>query len=135
MSIRFLDPHNVTHGETSIAQCRQASVNNRLSDVRRLAGDAEAFPTRAVGLQPASEVTIVTEDVAQALSIAPGTTATLSFDVKAADGGDDKTVTASNAVYLGPSEDLSGAKSGPGIATMQFVCASSDGSTNPISIA
>lgn len=135
MSIRFLNPHNVTHGETTIAKCREASVSNRMSDVRRLAGDAEAYPTRAVGFQPASEISIVTEDVAQALSIAPGTKATLSFDVKAGDGGDDKTVTATNALYLGPAEDLGDAKSGPGVATMQFTCYSSDGSTNPISIA
>ena len=135
MSIRFLDPHNVTHGETSIAKCREATVNNRLSDVRRLAGDAEKYPTTTVGFQPAGEISIVTEDVAQALSIAPGTQATLSFDVKADDGGSDKTVTATGALYLGPAENLGTAKAGPGVATMQFVCASSDGSTNPISIA
>ena len=82
MSIRFLNPHNVTHGETSIAKCREASVSNRLSDVRRLAGDAERYPATTVGFQPASEISIVTEDVAQALSIAPGTQATLSFDVR-----------------------------------------------------
>jgi hypothetical protein len=135
MSIRFLSPHNVAHGANAISNCREARVTNRLSDVRRLVGDAEAYATRIVGFQPAGEVTIVTEDVAQALSIAPGTSATLSFDVKAADGASDKTVTAVNAVYLGPVEDLGDARSGAGVATMQFVCHSADGSTNPISIA
>jgi hypothetical protein len=135
MSIRFLNPHNVAHGVNTISACREARVSNRMSDVRRLGGDGEAYATSVVGFQPAAEVTIVTEDVAQALSIAPGTKTTLSFDVKAADGGDDKTITAANAVYLGPAEDLGDAKSGPGVATMQFVCHSSDGSTNPISIA
>ena len=135
MSIRFLNPHNVSHGETTIAACREASVRNRLTDVRRLAGDASAFPERAVGFQPASEITLTTEDVETALTIAPGTTATLRFDAAAADGSSDKTVTATNAVYLGPAEDLGDVKSGPGVARMQFVCYSSDGSTNPISVA
>ncbi|HUU42666.1 MAG TPA: hypothetical protein VMX57_02745 [Planctomycetota bacterium] len=135
MSIRFLNPHNVTHGEAGIAKCREASVRSRAGDVRRLSADAKPFPVRTVALQPVSEITLVTEDVVQALAIAPGTTATLSFDVSAADGSADKTVTATNAVYLGPAEDLGGAKSGPGVASMQFVCHSSDGNTNPISIA
>ena len=135
MSVRFLNPHNVTHGVNAIANCREVSVSNRLADVRRLVGDANVFPERVAGFQPASEVTLVTEDVAQALSIAPGTSATLSFDVKAADGGADKTVTGVNAVYLGPVENMGDAKFGPGVATMQFVCYSSDGTTNPISIA
>ena len=59
MSIRFLNPHNVTHGAAAISKCREASVRNRLSDVRRLAGDAEAYPTRAVGFLPESEIGIV----------------------------------------------------------------------------
>jgi len=135
MAIRVLNPHNVKHGANAIAACREARVSNRLADVRRLAGDGEAWATRVAGFQPEADVTIVTEDVAQALAIAPGTKAALSFDVRAADGGADKTVTAANAVYLGPVEDLGGAKSGPGAAAMRFACASTDGSANPISIA
>jgi hypothetical protein len=134
MSIRFLSPHNVAHGANAIAKCREARVSNQLRDVRRLAGDSEAYAKRVAGFQPAAEVTVVTEDVAQALAIAPGTKATLSFDVKAADGTGDKTVTAANAVYLGPAEDLGDGRSGAAVATMHFACHSSDGSTNPISI-
>ena len=39
-----------------------------------------------------------------------------------------------NAVYLGPVEDYGEEKSGPGVARMHFVCWSSTGSTNPISM-
>ena len=135
MSVRFLNPHNVVHGEETIAKCREASIRSRFTEVSTLFGDASPYPQRSAGFQPVCEIDIVTEDIANALSIAPGTTASLSFDVADAEGGDDKTVTGTHAVYMGPVEDLSGAKSGPGTATMHFVCYSSDGSTNPISIA
>ncbi|HUW57948.1 MAG TPA: hypothetical protein VMZ92_15005 [Planctomycetota bacterium] len=135
MSVRFLNPHNVSHGEESISKCRQASVRSRFTEVRTLFGDASPFPERSAGFQPVCEIDVVTEDVVKALSIAPGTTAALSFDVADAEGGDDKTVTGANAVYMGPVEDVGRDKSGPATATMHFVCYSSDGSTNPISIA
>ena len=135
MSVKFLNPHNVSHGEETIAKCRQATIRTRFARVKELFGDGGAYPERAVGLEPSSEITIVTEDIVKAAAIAPGTTASLSFDVADAEGGNDKTVTGANAVYLGPVEELGEAKSGAASATMQFVCWSSDGSSNPISIA
>ena len=134
MSVRFLNPHNVSHGAASIAKCREATVRSRCAEVRELIGDDAVFPQAAAGLAPHCDVEIVTEDVSAALSIVPGTKATLSFDVADAEGGDDKTVTALNAVYLGPSEEFAGAKKGPALAMMHFVCWSSTGSTNPISM-
>lgn len=134
MSVRFLNPHNVSHGETSISKCREASVQSRFAEVKNLFGDGSAYPERSAGFQPVCEIDIVTEDIVQALSIAPGTSASLSFDVADAEGGSDKTITGANAVYMGPVENLGDVKSGPGTATMHFVCYSSDGSTNPISI-
>ena len=109
MSVRFLNPHNVTHGSNAIAKCREASIRARFSEVKHLFGDGSAFAKRAAGFRPGCELSLVTEDVARALSTAPGTTATLSFNVADAEGGADKTVTAANAVYLGPAEDLGGA--------------------------
>ena len=96
-------------------------------------GDASAFAKRAAGLRPGCEVTIVTEDVTKALSIAPGATAALSFNVADAEGGADKTITAANATYLGPAEDFAGGKSGPGTATLRFACWSANGG-NPITV-
>ena len=134
MSVRFLNPHNVTHGTKAITKCREVSVGARLGEVKDLFGDGEAFAKHAAGFRPACEVTLVTEDVAAALSIAPGTAAALTFDVADAEGGSDKTVTASNAVCMGPTEDFGGGKFGPGSANLRFLCTSPDGSTNPISI-
>lgn len=135
MSVKLLNPHNVSHGEQMIAACRQASIRVRFAEVRNLFGDAAAFPKRTAGFQPVCEVDLVTEDVVMALSIAPGTTAALSFDVADAEGGSDKTITGANAVYMGPADEVGDQKAGPGTAMMQFVCYSSDGSSNPISIA
>jgi len=134
MSVKFLNPHNVTHGAESIERCRQALLRARFAEVRNLFGDGAPFPRRAAGFEPVSEIDIVTEDIVKAISIAPGTCATLSFHVADAEGGSDKTVTGANAVYLGPVEEVGEAKSGPAVATMHFVCWSSNGSTNPISI-
>ena len=135
MSVRFLNPHNVVHGEETIAKCREAFIRSRFAEVKNLFGDASPYPQRSAGFQPVCEIDIVTEDIVKALSIAPGTMAPLSFDVVDAEGGDDKIVTGSKAVYMGPVEDVGEVKSGPATATMHFVCYSSDGSTNPISIA
>ena len=135
MSVRFLNPHNVSHGQEGISKCREASISSRFTEVKTLFGDASPYPERSAGFQPVCEIDIVTEDIVEALSIAPGTTASLSFDVADAEGAGDKTVTGTNAVYMGPVEGLSGAKSGPGAATMHLVCYSSDGLTYPISIA
>ena len=134
MSVRFLNPHDVSHGQEAISKCREASISSRFTEVRTLFGDASPYPQRSAGFQPVCEIDIVTEDIVKALSIAPGTTASLSFDIADAEGGNDKTVTGTNAVYMGPVEDVGKAKSGPATATMHFVCYSSDGSTNPISI-
>jgi hypothetical protein len=102
--------------------------------VRQLIGDDAVFPEAAAGFEPHCEIEIVTEDVEAALSIVPGTKATLTFDVSDAEGGSDKTVTGVNAVYLGPVEDFGELKAGPGVAVMHFVCWSSTGSSNPISM-
>lgn len=135
MSVRFLSPHNVTHGGNGITKCREANVSSRFTDVRHLFGDGSAYSERSAGFQPVCEITIVTEDTVAALStIAPGTKASLSFDVADAEGGDDKTVTGANAVYMGPVEGFATEESGPASANMHFVCYSSDGSTSPISI-
>ena len=135
MSVRFLNPHNVVHDEETIAKCREVSISHRLTEIKTLFGDGFLYPTCAAGFQPVCDIHVVTEDIVQALSIAPGTAASLSFDVADAEGGDDKTVTGTHAVYMGPAEEVGGDKSGPATATMHFVCYSSDGSTNPISIA
>jgi|GEM_PF-3524051 hypothetical protein len=135
MSVRFLNPHDVTHGSQGIANCRQARIQARFAEVKSLFGDAKAFPMRAAGFEPVAEIDLVTEDVVKALSIAPGTCATLSFHVADAQGGTDKTITGANAVYMGPVEEMGEAKSGAGTATMHFVCWSTTGGTNPISIA
>ena len=134
MSVRFVNPHNVSHGAASIAKCREAKVSSRCAEVRQLIGDDAVFPEAAAGFEPHGEIEIVTEDVAAALSIVPGTKATLTFDVGDGEGGGDKTVTGVNAVYLGPAEDFGEPKAGPGVATMHFVCWSSTGSSNPISM-
>ena len=102
MSVRFLNPHDVTHGSQGIANCRQARIQARFAEVKSLFGDAKAFPMRAAGFEPVAEIDLVTEDVVKALSIAPGTCATLSFHVADAQGGTDKTITGANAVYMGP---------------------------------
>lgn len=134
MSVRFLNPHNVLHGAVTIAKCREARVSSQCAEVRQLIGDDAVFPEAVEATEPHCEIEIVTEDVVAALSIVPGTKSTLTFDAADAEGGDDVTVTGLNAVYLGPSEDFGETKAGPGVATMRFVCWSSTGSTNPISI-
>jgi len=135
MSVKFLNPHNVTHGSASIAKCRRALIRARFAEVRHLFGDGAAFPRRAAGFEPVCEIDIVTEDIVKALSIAPGTCGSLSFDVADAEGGADKTVTGADAVYMGPVEEMGEVKSGPAVATMHFVCWSSNGTTHPIGIA
>jgi hypothetical protein len=134
MSVRFLNPHAVTHGSQGIANCRQARIRARFTEVKSLFGDGKAFPTRAAGFEPVAEIDLVTEDVVKAVTIAPGTCATLVFHVADAQGGTDKTITGVNAVYMGPVEEMGEAKSGAGTATMHFVCWSTSGATNPISI-
>ena len=135
MSIRFFNPHKVTHGAVSIANCREASVRQRAGDVAHLIGDAKAFPACTAAFGPVTELDILTEDVAAALAIAPGACAALSFKLADAQGGADKTVTAQNAVYLGAAETFAGGKPEAGPAAMRFACSSSDGGTNPLSIA
>jgi len=134
MSVRFLNPHDVTHGSQGIANCRLARIRVRFTEVKSLFGDAKAFAMRAAGFEPVAEIEIVTEDVVKAASIAPGTCATLVFHAADAQGGTDKTVTGANAVYMGPAEEMGEAKSGAGTATMRFVCWYTNGSSNPISI-
>jgi hypothetical protein len=133
MSVRFLNPHNVMHGSNAIGKCREASVSARFGEVKSLFGDASAFSKRSAGFRPTCEITLVTEDVAKALSIAAGATAALSFNVADAEGGADKTISAANATCLGPAEEFAGGKSGAGVATLQFVCWSASGG-NPISV-
>ena len=134
MSVRFLNPKNVLHGTQSIAKVREVRVEARMTDVRRWFGDGSAFAKLAAAFRPAVEITVVSEDVTQALAIAPGATATLSFQVVDAETGATKTVTAAKATYVGPSEDFGGPKQGPAVATLPFACWSTTG-TNPISIA
>ena len=134
MSVRFLNPHNVKHGTTTIAKCREAVVNARCGEAKGLRGDGQAYASRVAALDPRSEVEVVTEDVALALTLALGRKASLTFDLVDAEGGTDKTVTCANAVYLGPAEELHDAKPGPSTATLRFECASADGVVNPISI-
>ncbi len=133
MSMRFLNPKNVTHGAQAIAKVREVRVEARMTDVRRYFGDGAAFAKRAAAFRPAVEIAVVTEDVTQALSISPGATAALSFQVVDAETGATKTIGAANATYVGPSEEFAGAKSGPGVATMPFACWSASGG-NPITI-
>ena len=87
MSVRYLNPKNVTHGTQSITKVREVRVDARATEVRRWFGDGAANAKLAAALQPAVEVSVVTEDAAQALSIAPGATATLSFQVSDAEIG------------------------------------------------
>jgi hypothetical protein len=133
MSVRFLNPHNVKHGTTAVEKCVEARVENRIREAKRLYGDGSAWPKRVAAIGLASEIHLVTEDVVTALSIAPGTTATLTFDAADAEGGSDKTVSCANAVYLGPVGELGDVKAGAGRAVMHFVCWSAGGG-NPISI-
>jgi hypothetical protein len=134
MSVRFLNPHNVKHGSTAIAKCREATVAARCAEVKPLRGDGAAFATCVAAFDPRCEVDIVTEDVSAALSLSIGRKAALTLDVADAEGGADKTITCANAVYLGPTESLREAKSGPAAATLRFECQSANGVTNPISI-
>ena len=133
MSVRYLNPKNVTHGTQSIAKVREVRVDARATEVRRWFGDGAANAKLAAAFQPAVEVSVVTEDAAQALSIAPGATATLSFQVSDAETGATKTIAAACATYVGPSEGFGGPRSGPAVATMPFACWSTTGA-NPISV-
>jgi hypothetical protein len=132
MSVRFLNPKNVTHGTQVIAKVREVRVESRMTDVRRYFGDGSAFAKLAAAFRPAVEIELVCEDAGAALAISPGATATLSFQVVDAETGATKTVAATNATYVGPSGHFGGPKQGPAVATMPFACWSSTGA-NPIS--
>ena len=134
MSIRFLNPHNVSHGGVSIAKCREVTLSNRASDVRSLFGDGSCYAERVAPFRVVCEIHVVTEDVITALAITPGADASFSFNMADAEGGDDRTINGSHAVYAGPVEKIEKGKPGPGLATMRFVCRSSNGSDNPITI-
>ncbi len=133
MSVRFLNPRNVTHGGQPIAKVREVRVDARMADVRRYFGDGAAWPKHAAAFRPTVDVTVVTEDATRPLTLSPGLTAELRFEVTDAETGATKTITAVAATYVGPSEEFGGPKSGPAVATMPFACWNPTGG-NPISI-
>lgn len=133
MSVRFLNPKNVTHGGQAIAKVREVRVDARMTDVRRYFGDGAVYPKYTAAFRPTVDVTVVTEDTSRPFSLTPGVTSALSFQVADAETGATKTITAVAATYVGPSGEFGGPKSGPGVATMPFACWNpADG--NPITI-
>ncbi len=133
MSVRFLNPKNVTFGAQAIAKVSEARVDARATEVRQYFGDGSPYPKRTAAFQPAVEITLVAEDVTQALALSPGATAALSFQVTDAETGATKTISAATATYVGPSGDFGGSKRGPATATLPFACWSMSGG-NPITI-
>lgn len=133
MSVRYLNPKNVTFAGQPIAKVREVRVESRMSEVRRYFGDGAAQAKHVAMFRPVVDVTVSTEDATQPLSLTPGLTAALSFQVVDAETGAVKTITAAYASYVGPSQEFGGVKAGPGVATMPFACWNPAGG-NPISV-
>ncbi len=133
MSVRFLNPKNVTHAGQPIAKVREVRIDARMTDVRRYYGDGAAYPKHTAAFLPTVDITVVTEDAMRPFTLVAGLTAELRFEVIDAETGATKTITAVAATYVGPSEEFGGPKSGPAVATMPFACWNPAGG-NPITI-
>jgi len=127
----FKNVSSVTLGGTAVYGVQSIRVTKKRAEIHA-SGDADVYePIAEVGAAGVSG-TITTLDPTDAEAL-DGVSGTLSFVWKDAKGSTDKTVTIANVVVTGIANSV--AHDSASSASVSFIASSSDGTTDPVTIA
>ncbi len=134
MTVRLINPHNVSFAGESLPGCCEARVLVRPTRVRRGRDDGKRFDSHVEVNAPIYVIEIDCLDVLAATGVTPGQSGALSFTVDEADGSGSISVSAANAVMIGQRTRFRNQADGLSVTTLRFECRSASGSSAPVSI-
>ena len=134
MTVRLINPHEVSFGEADLPGCSEARLVVRPLRVRRNRNDGDRYESYVEVEGRRYVIEVDCQDVPAATSLTTGQEDSLSFAADKADGSGSVSVTAANAVLVRQQTHFRNEAKGLSMTTLEFECRSSSGSSVPVSI-
>ena len=134
MTVRLVNPHNVSFAGEDLPGCREARLLVRPAQIRREHSDGKRFEDHVEVNAPIYVIEIDCLDVPAATDVTPGQSGALSFTVDEADGSGSISVSASSTIMVAQRTRFRNQADGLSVTTLRFECRSISGTSVPVSI-
>ena len=134
MTVRLINPQEVTFKGESLPGCREARLLVRPTRVERGRNDGDRYDNAVEVRSPATVIEVDCLDVPTAAGLTVGESGSLSFTVEKADGSGSVSVSASSAALVGQRTRFRNETDGFSVTTLRFACRSATGNSAPVSI-